>query len=818
MQATSSISRTEGWKVPLHPDAHEGGGLACNDEVLLKEQREAVTEWIKSMGRQLFTGSFNLVSVPFPVRTFEPRSYLEKIADVWVYPRYLLEASNTSDPVQRMQLVMTWFVAGLHHIFGKWRKPFNPILGETWQASMSDGTSVFMEQISHHPPISAYHMEGPGHAYKFCGVSQPHVALVLKHYGFKSQAKGFRYIEFPDGSRIDMEFPGYYVKNVVYSSKPRAEMDGCATFMDAKNNLEGVINFGATPTMRRTDAVWGGIYQLDTPVASKSGQRHVMSTVLDNEEDNHVRSPRVSTRRQKEDLEDLEEYFESASETADWDTRELEDRDFDLSSWAAAAAADGASPPLSLPQLAHHTNGSTTATNAASGAARPEAGAFGGPGGLAAAAAAAAAAATSPRGAPPASSSPMSGSASQVSADFATVLPSSGPHASAPLPLENSSSSVQQQQQQQQPLPPAPKPRKRSHLSSIKKHLAQSLGASSSSKSSRRKSASTLGSTSEAAAAAPMQPEQDSPPSVSCSPHSASDLSRLFHRHGSSKSSNSKHRLGHQSSSTTRAAAPQAGVAAAAAEPVCNAAPKVSSTLHLLRTPSSSLADANALKPAAPPAPAPSTSGNAVLLPPQHCNHSLIVTEQLSTSSQQCITNAGRGGHAPEAQRSNPQHHSIDRAGEGQQGKGVTQVQLDPLHKAATLSAPLEEELSVAASKAEKKAHASRLKRLDPAFNTIAVHVKQEDEKPPGKLLAAVEGSWLSHFDVDGVRQWTLLSEPHDNWVGFDDALPSDSRFRADLQALLRGDLKAAQTQKELMEKRQRQDKKVREGRGESTQ
>jgi hypothetical protein len=34
------------------------------------------------MGRQLFTGSFNLVSVPFPVKTFEPRSYLEKMADV----------------------------------------------------------------------------------------------------------------------------------------------------------------------------------------------------------------------------------------------------------------------------------------------------------------------------------------------------------------------------------------------------------------------------------------------------------------------------------------------------------------------------------------------------------------------------------------------------------------------------------------------------------------------------------------------------------------------------------------------------------------
>lgn len=52
--------------------------------------------------------------------------------------------------------------AGLHHSFEKWKKPFNPILGETWEAGLPDGSSIFMEQISHHPPVSAFHLEGPG--------------------------------------------------------------------------------------------------------------------------------------------------------------------------------------------------------------------------------------------------------------------------------------------------------------------------------------------------------------------------------------------------------------------------------------------------------------------------------------------------------------------------------------------------------------------------------------------------------------------------------------------------------------------------------
>jgi len=54
------------------------------------------------------------------------------------------------------------FVAGLQHVFQSWRKPFNPILGETWQAHLADGTSIFLEQISHHPPVSAFQLIGPG--------------------------------------------------------------------------------------------------------------------------------------------------------------------------------------------------------------------------------------------------------------------------------------------------------------------------------------------------------------------------------------------------------------------------------------------------------------------------------------------------------------------------------------------------------------------------------------------------------------------------------------------------------------------------------
>lgn len=41
------------------------------------------------------------------------------------------------------------------------KKPFNPILGETFEFVSKDWRYM-SEQVSHHPPITAYHVEGKG--------------------------------------------------------------------------------------------------------------------------------------------------------------------------------------------------------------------------------------------------------------------------------------------------------------------------------------------------------------------------------------------------------------------------------------------------------------------------------------------------------------------------------------------------------------------------------------------------------------------------------------------------------------------------------
>ncbi|CAL5225287.1 g8086 [Coccomyxa viridis] len=260
---THSDDFEEAAETLLHPDAHEDGGMAMNNRALLEQQRAAIFELVREMGKQLLTGKINLVNMSMPVKMFEPRSYLQKLADVWVYSRMLSTAAAQEDPVLRMKWVLTWFVAGLQHAFQSWRKPFNPILGETWQATLGDGSNVYFEQISHHPPVSAFQLIGPDGEYQYVGYSQPEVQY--KGNAVKTTAAGKRKITFRDGTVIDITYPKYYLRGILYTARPRGDITGTARFVDMRNRLCCEVEFGKQcgvedRLLHRSDAISGSLF------------------------------------------------------------------------------------------------------------------------------------------------------------------------------------------------------------------------------------------------------------------------------------------------------------------------------------------------------------------------------------------------------------------------------------------------------------------------------------------------------------------------------------------------------------------------------
>ncbi|KAL7379142.1 hypothetical protein ABVT39_023478 [Epinephelus coioides] len=103
----------------------------------------------------------DLSRVSMPVALNEPVSLLQRLSEELEYSELLDIANTIDDPYERMVYVAVFSISG--YAWASWRyryKPFNPVLGETYESHREDrGFHYISEQVSHHPPISACHAE-----------------------------------------------------------------------------------------------------------------------------------------------------------------------------------------------------------------------------------------------------------------------------------------------------------------------------------------------------------------------------------------------------------------------------------------------------------------------------------------------------------------------------------------------------------------------------------------------------------------------------------------------------------------------------------
>ncbi|KAG0485279.1 hypothetical protein HPP92_009358 [Vanilla planifolia] len=141
----------------------------------------------------------DLTKVCLPVYFNEPLSSLQKCFEELEYS-YLLDQAyewgKKGNGLKRILNVAAFAVSGYASTEGRICKPFNPLLGETYEADYPDkGLRFISEKISHHPMIVACHCEGTG--WKFWGESN----LKSKFWGRSIQIDpvGCLTLEFDDG-------------------------------------------------------------------------------------------------------------------------------------------------------------------------------------------------------------------------------------------------------------------------------------------------------------------------------------------------------------------------------------------------------------------------------------------------------------------------------------------------------------------------------------------------------------------------------------------------------------------------------------------
>lgn len=96
-------------------------------------------------------------------------------------------------------------------------KPFNPILGETLQAHYEDGTKIYCEHTSHHPPVSNFHLQPADGSWEFWGYYEYTGSMAAN--SIKQSLRGPNYIKFADGQLIRFKVPSWKLGGTVMGER-----------------------------------------------------------------------------------------------------------------------------------------------------------------------------------------------------------------------------------------------------------------------------------------------------------------------------------------------------------------------------------------------------------------------------------------------------------------------------------------------------------------------------------------------------------------------------------------------------------------------
>ncbi|XP_078573822.1 oxysterol-binding protein-related protein 9-like isoform X9 [Branchiostoma floridae x Branchiostoma japonicum] len=211
----------------------------------------------------------DLTKVVLPTFILEKRSLLEMYADFFAHPDLFSSIPDFEDPKDRMIGVIRWYLSAFHagRKGSVAKKPYNPILGETlrcfWdlgtdnldgeQELVTDGpipwatrdnVTFIAEQVSHHPPISAFYAEHYNKNISFNAHIWTKSKFLGLSIGVHNIGQGCVWVRKYDEEYI-VTFPNGYGRSIL--TIPWMELGGKVTITCAKSGYSCNIDFLTKP-------------------------------------------------------------------------------------------------------------------------------------------------------------------------------------------------------------------------------------------------------------------------------------------------------------------------------------------------------------------------------------------------------------------------------------------------------------------------------------------------------------------------------------------------------------------------------------------
>ncbi|KAJ3037275.1 hypothetical protein HDV00_001840 [Rhizophlyctis rosea] len=220
-----------------------GDDADVDDKEVLDDEPKSILLGIIS---QLKKGG-DLSRITLPTFVLEPRSMCERITDFMSHPDLIMSTPQKQDPVGRFIDVIRYFLSGWHIKPKGVKKPYNPVLGEFFRCRwrLPDGTEAFYisEQVSHHPPASAYFYASPAADVYIEGDIEPKSKFLGNSAATIMQ--GNSVITFPrshPGEEYFVTMPNVYARGILFGSM-YMELGDAVTIRCPKNDLIAEIDF-----------------------------------------------------------------------------------------------------------------------------------------------------------------------------------------------------------------------------------------------------------------------------------------------------------------------------------------------------------------------------------------------------------------------------------------------------------------------------------------------------------------------------------------------------------------------------------------------
>ncbi|ODM99896.1 Oxysterol-binding protein 2 [Orchesella cincta] len=201
----------------------------------------------------------DLTKFPLPVNFSEPLSMLQRLAEDYEYCAILDKASVMTDSLEQLASVAAFTVSAYATCALRTAKPFNPLLGETYEFDRTDdlGWRCISEQVCHHPPVAALHCES---AYgwvqwqqftmtsKFRGNYLEIFPLGVAHLRFKTSENHYTWRKVTT-----------VVRNLIVG-RLYIEQEGDMEILNHSTNEKCVMKYSAGSMFSRSRQVYGKIF------------------------------------------------------------------------------------------------------------------------------------------------------------------------------------------------------------------------------------------------------------------------------------------------------------------------------------------------------------------------------------------------------------------------------------------------------------------------------------------------------------------------------------------------------------------------------